>query len=778
MKRFLGVVFASALLFLGLVPAHVLAIDPVALATPITTDEDAAMEIELSATDPDGGTITSFDIVDGPAKGSLGSVSAIDCVSTAPACTATVTFTPAANLNGADEFDFTATDSDDETSSVATASISITAVNDEPTFTKGGNQTDNEDAGPQTINGWATAVSEGAANESGQVVTFDVSADDTSLFAVQPAVSANGNLTYTPADEANGSATVSVTPTDDGGTSSGGDDTGATQTFTITINPVNDAPSFTAGADESLLEDAGPQSTSSWATGISTGPANESGQDVTFQMVTNSNPGLFAVLPSVSAGGTLDYTPADDAHGVANLSVRITDDGGTTAGGDNTSDPQSFSITIGSVNDAPSFTGGGDVGASEDAGPQTVMGWASAISAGAADESGQALTFVVTNNDNPTLFQALGQPAVDASGDLTFRPGSNKNGIANVTVHLEDDGGTANGGADTSSDVTFAIDVSGVDDAPVAANDLFTVRLPSATAIDVRANDLGGPNEQGDPTHITSVSGAARGFVTITGGGTGITYDPFGCGSGTDTLTYTLADAGGQTDTATVLITVSGPSTFPAADGARPSFVTGSTIGSTTPVRLSWCGSASGTSVKAYRLYESKNGGSFKTLTKSTTATATTRNLPLSPTTEQFRIRVTDKKGHTGTGTGPRFRVVRTQDSSSAIVYSAGWSKTTAGSPSGGSAKAASGTGRTATFTFTGRSFAIVGTEAKKHGSFNVFVDGVKVTSSAISTKSKKTHYRQVLYSRSTTAGSHTIQVVTASGRRVDLDAILTIAIP
>lgn len=585
-----------------------------------------------------------------------------------------------------------------------------------------------------------------------------------------PSVLGGGtSVDYTPDPDANGSDTFTYTIEDgDGGTD--------TATVDVTIGPVNDAPSFTAGADESIDEDAGAQSVNGWATGISVGPANESGQEPSFEILTDSDPGLFAAEPAVSPTGTLTYTPADDAHGVANLSVRVTDDGGTAHGGDSTSDPQSFSVTIGSVNDAPTFTGGGDIGAAEDAGPQTVTGWASAISAGAADESGQNLTFVVTDNDNSTLFQV--QPAVAANGDLTFRPAANKNGIANITVHLEDDGGTANGGDDTSPDVTFAIDVSGVDDAPIAANDVFTVRLPGATTIDVRANDLGGPNEQGDPTHITSVSGAARGYVTITGGGTGLTYDPFGCSSGTDTLTYTLADAGGQTDTATVLITVNGPSAFPAADGPRPAFVTGSTIGSTTPVKMSWCGLTGGTSVKSYRLYQSKNSGSFKTLVKSTTATASTRNLSGSPATNQFRVKVTDKKGRSATGTGPKFRVVRTQDSSASIVYSAGWAKSTAGSPSGGSAKAATGANRTATLTFTGRAFAIVGTQAKGRGSFNVFVDGVKVTSSAISTKSKKTHYRKVLYARSTTAGSHTVRIVTVGNGRVDLDAILTVAIP
>ncbi len=53
---------------------------------------------------------------------------------------------------------------------------------------------------------------------------------------------ATGTLTYTPAANANGSATVTVQIHDNGGTANGGVDTSAAQTFTITVNAVNDAP--------------------------------------------------------------------------------------------------------------------------------------------------------------------------------------------------------------------------------------------------------------------------------------------------------------------------------------------------------------------------------------------------------------------------------------------------------------------------------------------------------------------------------------------------------
>ena len=147
---------------------------------------------------------------------------------------------------------------------------------------------------------------------------------------------------------------------DDGGTANGGVDTSDPQTFTIAVTAVNDVPSFTKGSDQTVLEDAGPQSVTDWATDISTGPADESGQTLTF-LVTTDNDGLFsAQLPAIDSSGTLTYTPAADANGSATVTVKLKDDGGTANGGVDTSAAQTFTITVTAVNDVPSFTKGSD----------------------------------------------------------------------------------------------------------------------------------------------------------------------------------------------------------------------------------------------------------------------------------------------------------------------------------------------------------------------------------------------------------------------------------
>ena len=76
--------------------------------------------------------------------------------------------------------------------------VTVNAVNDVPVFTGGADQTDTEDAGPQSVSNWATGISDGDP-ELSQALTFDVSNGNNALFSVQPAISATGILTYTPA---------------------------------------------------------------------------------------------------------------------------------------------------------------------------------------------------------------------------------------------------------------------------------------------------------------------------------------------------------------------------------------------------------------------------------------------------------------------------------------------------------------------------------------------------------------------------------------------------
>ncbi|MEG4470718.1 Ig-like domain-containing protein, partial [Microcoleus sp. AT9_B5] len=118
------------------------------------------------------------------------------------------------------------------------------------------------------------------------------------------------------------------------------------ETATITVNPVNDIPSFIKGIDPVANHNAGPQTVPGWATAISPGPANESAQTVSFQVVGNDNAALFSVPPAIDSLGQLTFTPAGGATGTANITLNLRDSGGIANGGVDTSADQTFVINI------------------------------------------------------------------------------------------------------------------------------------------------------------------------------------------------------------------------------------------------------------------------------------------------------------------------------------------------------------------------------------------------------------------------------------------------
>ena len=236
---------------------------------------------------------------------------------------------------------------------------------------------------------------------------------------------------------------------------SDGVNTSIVETVVVNVISVNDAPSFTIGPGQAILEDAGQQTVIDWASNISPGPADESGQVLTF-IVSNDNPALFSVPPSINANGDLAYTAATDQFGNATVTVMLTDDGGTANGGVDRSVAQTFEIYVASVNDQPSFVPGSNQTVLAGAADYTVAGWATDISAGPSNESSQEVTFNVTN-DNNALFSA--QPTINVGGALSFSINDGLSGNARVSVVLSDNGGTPNGGIDTSDEIMFMIEV-------------------------------------------------------------------------------------------------------------------------------------------------------------------------------------------------------------------------------------------------------------------------------------------------------------------------------
>ncbi len=226
-------------------------------------------------------------------------------------------------------------------------SATVLGPNHQPYFIGGANQVVLEDSGAHEIIGWATDISPGIAYESWQDLNFTLDIDNASLFFVQPTIDASGALRYTLASDEYGICNATAVLHDSGGTANGGIDSSTPYIFSITADPVNDAPSFIAGATAVVLNATGGQHTfPGWATSISVGPANESDQSVWFFYVETSNPELFSASPTIDAGGTLRFTPNLNTHGVFDATATLFDSGGIANGGINHSPAQQFVIKI------------------------------------------------------------------------------------------------------------------------------------------------------------------------------------------------------------------------------------------------------------------------------------------------------------------------------------------------------------------------------------------------------------------------------------------------
>ena len=458
----------------------------------------------------------------------------------------TLTFTPAANANGTATVTVVVR-ADGLDVATNTFAIVVTPVNDAPAVTLAGNQTVLEDAGAQSVGGFAT-FNAGPADESTQTPTYTLAADNPALFSVQPAIAANGTLTFTSAANANGSATITVVASDGGDTANGGVDR-ATNSFTISVTAVNDAPAVAYATNNVVvLEDAGAQSVSGFAA-FTAGPADESVQAPSYTLKANT-PALFSSPPALLANGTLTFTPAPNANGSAIITVITADDGGTANGGVDRA-TNTFTITVMAVNDAPAaIYSTNHVVVLEDAGAQSVNGFA-VFTAGPADESAQTPNYTLTA-DNLALFSA--QPTIAANGTLTFTPAANANGSSTVTVVVVDSGATANGGVDRATNM-FTLSVMAVNDTPS-----ITLAQSTVTVLeDAGAQSLAGfaifspgpANESAQALVAYTVSHNGSGLFNVppalAANGT-LTFTPAANANGSATVRVIAQDNGGTAD--------------------------------------------------------------------------------------------------------------------------------------------------------------------------------------------------------------------------------------
>jgi hypothetical protein len=153
-------------------------------------------------------------------------------------------------------------------------------------------------------------------------------------------LSPTGAFIFAPAADYTGADRFSYTVADGRGAK-------VSATVNLTVTAVNDPPAFTSGPDQAPPPGAGAQAVPGWARDFRPGPPNEADQTLlSYDIVSNSAPDLFAVAPAVARDGTLTYTPQTGQRGVATIGVVARDSGGTANGGVDTSAVQSFTIRI------------------------------------------------------------------------------------------------------------------------------------------------------------------------------------------------------------------------------------------------------------------------------------------------------------------------------------------------------------------------------------------------------------------------------------------------
>ena len=505
-------------------------IDPVTGHYTAQTDEDKPVSGKVAASDVDGDTLT-FAKGSNPANGTV----TVDAQGN-------WTYTPNKDYNGSDSFTITVSDGKGGTAT-ATVDIGITPVNDPPKFEDPTSGNPNID--PAT--GHYTAKTDEDKPVSGKVAASDVDGD-TLTFAKgsNPAngtvtVDAQGNWTYTPNKDYNGSDSFTITVSDGKGGS-------ATATVDIGVNPVNDSPKF----DTPTAGNGDPETGHYKATTDEDKPVSGkvSATDVdgdTLTFAKGSNPANGTV--TVDAQGNWTYTPNKDYNGSDSFTITVSDGKGGTA-------TATVDIGITPVNDPPKFedptsgnpnidpvTGHYTAKTDED---KPVSGKVSA-----SDVDGDTLTFA--KGSNP----ANGTVTVDDKGNWTYTPNKDYNGSDSFTITVSDGkGGTAT--------ATVDIGITPINDAPIVTQATATV---SEEGLLGASADNNGSTSTNDTTnareasgHITvndidnsqltltlsGPSGLSSGGAAITWSGDGSASNPLvGSAGGKTVLTATI-DANGD----------------------------------------------------------------------------------------------------------------------------------------------------------------------------------------------------------------------------------------
>jgi hypothetical protein len=319
----------------------------------------------------------------------------------------------------------------------------VTITNTPPTLNVIGNLAINENAGEQTVN--LSGISAGIV--SGKQTIKITAATSNSALITTPKISytsanSTGTLTFTPQKNATGTATITVT-INNGLTKSNT----ITQTFTVTVNDVNQPPTLNPISNFSLNENAGEQTVD--LSGISSGIV--SGKQ-TIKITAATSKSALIPKPKISYTGTnltgkLTFTPKKNADGTATITVIV-----NNGQKDNNIVTQTFTVTVIDLNQPPTLNPISNFFLTENAGAQTVD--LSGISSGIIGGK-QTIKITATSSDHALIpAPKISYASANPIGTLTFTPTKNAIGTATITV-------TANNGGKDNNAITrtFAVTI-------------------------------------------------------------------------------------------------------------------------------------------------------------------------------------------------------------------------------------------------------------------------------------------------------------------------------
>lgn len=349
-------------------------------------------------------------------------------------------------------------------------------------------------------------------------------------------VGTSNTLTYTPIDNFFGDDSFTYTVVN-----SNGDE--ATGTVTVTVNPVNDAPTAVNDSGTGLTTpetDALTILASRLLANDSRGPANESGQTLSITSVSAASTRGGTVSFNSSTSEIL-YTPKNGELGNDTFTYTISDGAGGTATG-------TVTVNVTDVN-TPPVAGNDTITATED---QALTFDVSTLLANDSDDNGiLSIDSVVAGTGSSAGTVALNSTA----GTITYTPAANVfgNNVDSFTYTITD-------GVNSAVTATVQVNITGVNDPPVATNDSLTVDEGlTPRTLTVLDNDNAGPGE-GSAVTIVNVSAlpAGQGTIAIAGDGQSLIYTAPSANfvSTAINFSYTIEDSQGSQATANVTLSV------------------------------------------------------------------------------------------------------------------------------------------------------------------------------------------------------------------------------